>query len=74
MASQLLYLLELVAIPVLNHTIFAGTEKVMAVTVLIVRNKCDLHDTILMSKESFMTITKIETPYPDIFVGRTSHD
>ncbi|KAI6772238.1 hypothetical protein HG530_003196 [Fusarium avenaceum] len=68
-AVQSLDLLELVAIPVPDRAVLATTKKVMAVAIVVVRYKCDLKNTVLVSKKGLVAVTKVETPYPDVLVG-----
>jgi hypothetical protein len=57
----------LVAIPVLQQFILSNCPKVMRILF-----ESDLHDTLVMSKYRFVTVTEIKPPDFNIFVRGTS--
>ena len=56
----------LVSIPVFQHLVFTDSPEI--VRVLLEGN---LHNTFLMRKNRFMTVSEIKPPYFDILIGRT---
>ena len=68
-AFELLDLFKFVTVPVLYDVVFACTKEVVAVAVLVVRDECHLHDTVLVCEEGLMAIAEVQTPEPYILVG-----
>jgi hypothetical protein len=56
----------LVSIPVLDIPVFTAREEVMRIGY-----EGNLHDTIIMSKDSFMAISKVQPPNLDILIRRS---
>ena len=59
-----LNMLKVVSIPAFDGLVFASREEHVCV-----REKSNGHDTIIVSKDGLVTVTKIQTPYPDVFVN-----
>lgn len=59
---------HLVSVPVLDYSVLADSPKIVAPLFML---KSNLHDAFLMRKYGLVTISKVKTPYFDIFVCRT---
>ena len=72
-ALELLNEFELVAVPVLEHLVFAYGPEVMRRLPLaltrVVTLEGDLHNALVMGEERFVAIAKVEAPDLDVLVG-----
>eukprot|EP01046_Picozoa_sp_COSAG06_P064982 COSAG06_NODE_15756_length_1047_cov_1.199367_2_plen_64_part_01 len=62
-------MLELVAVPVLDHLILASTEEVVSA-----RDKAQRHDGVVVGKDRLVAIAKVKSPDLDVLVGGTGDD
>lgn len=59
----------LVSIPIFEHFILAYRPKVVCIAL-----ESHLHYAVLVCKQRFVTVPKVETPYLDVLVGGASYD
>lgn len=67
-----------IAVPILDHLILPDGPKVMGrlrVEIPPIRLfKRNLHDTLVMRKDRPVTVTEVQAPYLDVFIGGASDD
>ncbi|KAH3676624.1 hypothetical protein OGATHE_001113 [Ogataea polymorpha] len=67
--SQLLDIFKFDAVPVLHHSVLGATEKVFGFWY-----KLDFHDCILMPENRLVTVSKVQSPNPYVFIcGRRDY-